>query len=402
MKNSEIEKEKDRKSKGRLLSPSYKKGVVKEKKEIQDEFKLNLVPSIEDDEKLESLENKTSNELSEKDNEEDNINKDKNVDSIENKEDISPKNSKPKKEMDNIEVFPDGHVKNMASYSQAGKGEDGFTKVNQDSFIVIQNEYKLPDFNIFAVLDGHGENGHLVSRFITKYFATFFKKNKKMKILKSENEVYNRLKKNNYDILKRVYKHSEKDINKSNIDANFSGTTCVMVFQIGNKIICANVGDSRAIMIKGEKGKKIIELSKDQKPDDPEEKKRIESKGGEIAQYEEDGEKYGPYRVWAKGQTYPGIAMSRSIGDFIATTLGVIPEPVCVEENIDKDTKYIVVASDGIWEFLSNKKVSQIVFPFYEKNDPDGACKALIKEATNFWNNEDIVVDDITVIVVFF
>jgi hypothetical protein len=132
MKNSEIEKEKDRKSKGRLLSPSYKKGVVKEKKEIQDEFKLNLVPSIEDDEKLESLENKTSNELSEKDNEEDNINKDKNNEGIENKEEISPKNSKPKKEMDNIEVFPDGHVKNMASYSQAGKGEDGFTKVNQD------------------------------------------------------------------------------------------------------------------------------------------------------------------------------------------------------------------------------------------------------------------------------
>jgi len=56
-----------------------------------------------------------------------------------------------------------------------------------------------------------------------KYFATFFKKNKKMKILKSENEVYNRLKKNNYDILKRVYKHLEKDINKSNIDENFSG-----------------------------------------------------------------------------------------------------------------------------------------------------------------------------------
>ena len=108
MKNSEIEKEKDRKSKGRLLSPSYKKGVVKEKKEIQDEFKLNLVPSIEDNEKLESLENKTSNEL---DNEEDNINKDKNNEGIENKEDISPKNNKPKKEMDNIEVFPDGRKK---------------------------------------------------------------------------------------------------------------------------------------------------------------------------------------------------------------------------------------------------------------------------------------------------
>ena len=97
-----------------------------------------------------------------------------------------------------IEIFPDGHTKNIGSHSQAGKGEDGFTKINQDSFLVIQNEYNLPDFNIFSVLDGHGENGHLVSRFVQKYIATFFKKNKKMKVLKSEEEVYDRLKKNGY------------------------------------------------------------------------------------------------------------------------------------------------------------------------------------------------------------
>ena len=223
-----------------------------------------------------------------------------------------------------------------------------------------------------------------------------------MQILKSEDEVYQRLKKNDYDIIKRVFKHAEKDIVKSSIDANFSGTTCVMVFQIGDKLICSNIGDSRAIMVKGEKGKTIIELSIDQKPSDPEEKKRIELAGGEIAQYEEDGEKSGPYRVWAKGKAYPGIAMSRSIGDYIATSLGVIPEPICIEDIIDKDTKFIIIASDGVWEFISNKKAANIVLPFYEKNDPDGACKALIKESIEWWNKEDIVVDDITVIVAFF
>ena len=223
-----------------------------------------------------------------------------------------------------------------------------------------------------------------------------------MKVLKSEDEVYCRLKKNDYDIIKKVFRHAEKDISISLIDAEYSGSTCVMIFQIGDKIICANVGDSRAIMVKGEKGKHIIPLSIDQKPTDPEEKKRIESSGGEISQYEEDGEKSGPYRVWAKGQTYPGIAMSRSIGDFVATKLGVIPEPICLEYTIDKDTKFIIIASDGIWEFLSNKKVVHIVLPFYENKDSDGACKALIKEATEWWNKEDIVVDDITVIVIFF
>ena len=106
--------------------------------------------------------------------------------------------------------------------------------------------------------------------------------------------------------------------------------------------------------------------------------------------------------MWKKGEVYPGIAMSRSIGDFIASTLGVIPEPKFIEEKIDSDSRFLVVASDGVWEFLDNNRVAEIVMPFYKKKDPDGACKALIKESTEWWNKEDIVVDDITCIVVFF
>ena len=300
-----------------------------------------------------------------------------------------------------VNALPEGRIKKVGSYSQAGKGEDGFTKVNQDSFLVLQNQYGYKDFNIFSVLDGHGVNGHLVSRFVTKYFTSFFKNNKKMNANNNEDEVYYRLKKNDSDIIKRAFRHAERDLEKnSDIDANFSGTTCVMVMQIGEKLLCANVGDSRAIMVK--ENNKIIPLSIDQKPDDPEESKRITENGGEISQFEEDGEKSGPFRVWKKGEVYPGIAMSRSIGDFIATTLGVIPVPKFIDETVDKDTKFIVVASDGVWEFLDNQKVADLVMPFYKKNDPDGACKALIKESTEWWNKEDIVVDDITVIVVFF
>lgn len=176
-----------------------------------------------------------------------------------------------------------------------------------------------------------------------------------------------------------------------------------MVMQIGEKILCANVGDSRAILVKEYLGiYKIIPLSIEQKPDDPEESKRIIENGGEICQFEEDGETFGPYRVWKKGKPYPGITLSRSIGDLVATTLGVVPVPNFFEETIDCDTKFIVIASDGLWEFLSNKNVAEIVMFYYKKNDPNGACKALIKESTEYWNQEDVVVDDITVIVVFF
>ena len=414
------EKDKDKKNKGRFLSPSFRKGAVKEKKVEEDdgEFKINLFSAENDEDDDESKspspnKHKKTKKKEEKENsnialvkkeskDKTNKEKDKDKDKEKGKEHHHRSSVHTIPEDCKINAIPEGRVKKVASLSQAGKGEDGFTKVNQDSFLVLQNQYNFKDFNIFSVLDGHGANGHLVSRFVTKYFTSFFKNNKKMNAsISNEESICYRLKKNDYDILKRAFRHAEKDLGKNNdIDSNFSGTTCVMVFQIGEKIICANVGDSRAIIVKGDN--KVTPLSVDQKPNDPEESKRIIENGGEIAQFEEDGEKSGPFRVWKKGEVYPGIAMSRSIGDLVASTLGVIPEPIFLEDKVDKDTKFIVVASDGVWEFLDNKTVAEMVMPFYKKNDPEGACKALIKESTEWWNKEDIVVDDITVIVVFF
>jgi serine/threonine protein phosphatase PrpC len=385
--SSKKEKDKDKKNKGRFLSPSFRKGAVKDKKgkenEDGDEFKINLMNAEEENEEPE--EPKPSLKKSK----------------VKEKEHHSHSSSTKSTPDMKVNALPEGRVKKVGAYSQAGKGEDGFTKVNQDSFLVLQNQYNFKDFNIFSVLDGHGINGHLVSRFITKYFTSFFKNNKKMNSNENEDAVYYRLKKKDNDIMKRAFRHAERDLERnSDIDANFSGTTCVMVLQVGEKLLCANVGDSRAILVKN--NNVIIPLSIDQKPDDPEEKKRIEECGGEISQFEEDGEKSGPFRVWKKGEAYPGIAMSRSIGDYIATSLGVIPVPKFIDEKLDSDSKFIVVASDGVWEFLDNQKVADMVMPFYKKDDPDGACKALIKESTQWWNQEDVVVDDITVIVVFF
>ena len=387
---------KDKKKTGRCLSPSFRKGnVIKDNLDEDSDdydFKINLIEAEEDEEESKSPSPQKRKPDKKKSKESSTIN----ISSIKNNTEQTIKEKKT------VNALKEGRVKNVGSYSQAGKSEDGFTKVNQDSFLVLQSEYNLKDFNIFCVMDGHGNNGHLVSRYLMKYINLFFKNNKKMNASnQNEDSIYQRLKKSDYHILRRLFRHAERDLHKkTKIDANFSGTTCVMVAQIGDRFICANIGDSRAIMIKT--GNEIVPLSIDQKPDDPEESKRIVQNGGEISQYEEDGEKSGPYRIWKKGEVYPGIAMSRSVGDFIATSLGVVPEAKFIEEKIDQDCKFIVVASDGIWEFLDNKRVGEIVMPYYKNDDPDGACKALIKEATEWWNKEDIVVDDITVVVVFF
>ena len=387
---------KDKKKTGRCLSPSFRKGnVIKDNLDGDSDdgdFKINLIEAEDEEEESKSPSPQKRKPDKKKSKESSTIN----ISSIKNNTEQTIKEKKT------VNALKEGRVKNVGSYSQAGKSEDGFTKVNQDSFLVLQSEYNLKDFNIFCVMDGHGNNGHLVSRYLMKYINLFFKNNKKMNASnQNEDSIYQRLKKSDYHILRRLFRHAERDLHKkSKIDANFSGTTCVMVAQIGDRFICANIGDSRAIMIKT--GNEIVPLSIDQKPDDPEESKRIVQNGGEISQYEEDGEKSGPYRIWKKGEVYPGIAMSRSVGDFIATSLGVVPEAKFIEEKIDQDCKFIVVASDGIWEFLDNKRVGEIVMPYYKNDDPDGACKALIKEATEWWNKEDIVVDDITVVVVFF
>ena len=387
---------KDKKKTGRCLSPSFRKGnVIKDNLDEDSDdgdFKINLIEAEDEEEESKSPSPQKRKPDKKKSKESSTIN----ISSIKNNTEQTIKEKKT------VNALKEGRVKNVGSYSQAGKSEDGFTKINQDSFLVLQSEYNLKDFNIFCVMDGHGINGHLVSRYLMKYINLFFKNNKKMNASnQNEDSIYQRLKKSDYHILRRLFRHAERDLHKkSKIDANFSGTTCVMVAQIGDRFICANIGDSRAIMIKT--GNEIVPLSIDQKPDDPEESKRIVQNGGEISQYEENGEKSGPYRIWKKGEVYPGIAMSRSVGDFIATSLGVVPEAKFIEEKIDQDCKFIVVASDGIWEFLDNKRVGEIVMPYYKNDDPDGACKALIKEATEWWNKEDIVVDDITVVVVFF
>lgn len=56
-----------------------------------------------------------------------------------------------------------------------------------------------------------------------------------------------------------------------------------------------------------------------------------------------------------------------------------------MELDLSKDDKFIVLASDGVWEFLSNEDVAQIVLPFFEKRNAEGAAEALVRESYLKW-----------------
>lgn len=81
----------------------------------------------------------------------------------------------------------------------------------------------------------------------------------------------------------------------------------------------------------------------------------------------------------------PGLAMSRSLGDYVAQSVGVIPDPEILEYEINQDDLFMVIASDGVWEFMSNEDVARISLPFYSKSAPEAAANALVKEAYKRW-----------------
>jgi serine/threonine protein phosphatase PrpC len=201
--------------------------------------------------------------------------------------------------------------------------------------------------------------------------------------------------------------HSEmnRSIMESWLDVSFSGSTSVSVLIRGSNITCANVGDSRAILgsLKpGESSWQSTALSTDHKPDDPGEQERIKAKKGRVMAYKgHQGEPMGPARVWLKNKDLPGLAMSRSFGDKIASSVGVIAEPTITKTDLTRNDKIIVIASDGVWEFLSNDQVIEIVSIHYENDDPKAAVEDLIHCATDRWKEKEDVIDDITAVVIF-
>ena len=65
----------------------------------------------------------------------------------------------------------------------------------------------------------------------------------------------------------------------------------------------------------------------------------------------------GPLRVWLKNENLPGLAMTRSVGDSIAASVGVTWEPEFLEYELDSKDKIVVIATDGVWEFLESVDV---------------------------------------------
>ena len=192
-----------------------------------------------------------------------------------------------------------------------------------------------------------------------------------------ENFIYHNLTKNNFTLIKNIINSIDKDLTKENFDSKSSGSTLLLLFHISKFIICANIGDSRCILIKKNysldnnnntnniNNLKFENLSFDHKPNNEEEKKRIIENGGIVRQsLNYNGIYEGCYRIYMKEKNYPGLAISRTIGDFDSKLIGNISEPDIKMKVIDNNFICVVLASDGLWDVMHGNDVIKEIYPF--------------------------------------
>lgn len=275
----------------------------------------------------------------------------------------------------------------VACMSRAGR-EPGFKKTNQDNCFAFE-KYITEDQSLFGAMDGHGPHGHLVSGYVKQHLPI---------ILVNHLTTGTDVKK----ALTSGFVEVDKSLGNSRIDCEFSGSTAVVSYLKGKTITTAWVGDSRGVMGREtKKGWEAIDLTHDHKPTNPEEKNRILSSNGRVERLvDEMGQPMGPYRVWLQYAWIPGLAMSRALGDVLAHQVGVTSEPDHTVVELTPQDRFMILASDGVWEFISSKEAVDIAAQFETAEE---ACRQLVDEAYQRWlTEEEGVVDDITAVVVKF
>ena len=334
-------------------------------------------------------------------------------------------------------------------FSSKNGSHHGKKKINQDCCLFIPKINSSEDIILFGVFNGHGPSGDKLSQEIKEYFYNFFNNNniyisssndKNNLILNSQSliildnnhkrnkraskfnlitniinskknkkiiDTYDCMKKNNFSKIYESFNNIDKILHEKyseNKMCDDTGTSLnLLIFfnsKVNNKIISTNLGNTKSILITDDK--KIKELNIMHTPCIKEERLRIEKNGGIIDRI--DWLKVGPLRIWYKGKKYPGLTITRSLGDFEASSLGVISIPDIKEYDIDEEKiKILVIGTNSIWEFLTNDKIMDITWQFYGNEDAQGATEKILETADKMWKikNENNI-PDLTLGVFFF
>jgi serine/threonine protein phosphatase PrpC len=260
---------------------------------------------------------------------------------------------------------------------------------NQDSFSAVA----MPGhFQLHGVYDGHGPHGHHVSQFVKENLPKLF-----FRYLAATTAPEQAMTKAFKDVQQLLWRATLD----GQLDAQQSGSTATLAYmpEGENKVVIAHVGDSRAMIVDA-RGHRDITM--DHKPTLPAERERIERNGGEVRT-----DSFMQHRVFVKGQRYPGINMSRALGDLWAhrrAGLSAVPDVQTV--SLGPGDLVLVLASDGVWEFIdSSQCAASIRSDLHAKDGVDRlqvATERLAHQSWEYWmqdtgNKES---DDITALCV--
>jgi len=308
-------------------------------------------------------------------------------------------------------------------------------KPNQDSFSISDKKYcGIDNHALLSVFDGHGPDGHSCAWFVKENLHNLFEKYYKQVHAKTTKssfhgslpsgkpeewpvtlmtpELYQ-----DAAIMAHISCNEELRASKK-VNDLLSGTTSISVGFHQDFMVTMNVGDSRAILgYLDDNGNMISKhLSHDQTPYRKDERERVKECGAMIRSLDqldgleplhenwsdnlgnvidEDGD---PPRLWHRDGEYPGCAFTRSIGDSLAESIGVFAEPeLNVKKIADKD-KIVVIASDGVFEFIPSQAIIEMCAKY---DNPLDACEHVVSTAYTEWLKRETRTDDITMICVF-
>ena len=406
-KSNNIEKQKEEKKQTRLVNNKEKINIINKLFKEKKDSKKN----ISNNKQIKSKDTSKSKTKCKKNNE----NKNKNFTPLSLNNSNYGKKLKPKEYPNMVKKDINNYsfenctkkIKNISVICKVGDSGTFKKKLNQDNYFIMKNFLGNSDYTFLGVCDGHGIYGQNISSYLKEHLPMNVQEeliDKNISDLSNIDITFLS------EIIESTYKSTNNQMNSDErIDSSLSGSTCIAGLYNPLEFFCINVGDSRCVLFKyfpSSNSWSFSNLSRDHKPSDSSEKARIIESGGIVEPYiNEKGLHVGPERVWVKDIgdkiSVPGLAMSRSFGDQIAHSVGVVVSPEILEHHFCEEDKVILLASDGIWEFLENDEIVNIIKKYYEENNAADALEEIYKEADKKWRENEGIVDDITAIILF-
>lgn len=263
---------------------------------------------------------------------------------------------------------------------------------NQDDYFIFIDQ----NFRIYSVFDGHGPNGHQISNLCYRLFMKRLLEDPTL-FEDTANALKVAFKKIGSDM--KEFLSKSKTLKKKKINMKFSGTTTTVIFQKEKTLYIAHLGDSRAVIGKKQKNKKFpYQLTTDHVPTLPQEKKRIYQNGGEVRKLNNDYVE----KVFVRGRIYPGLSVSRSIGDEVGAFIGVIDEPeINIYEINEQNDQFLLLGSKPVFNYLEDYEIINILSSFSGKT-VKMASDFLYKRVKSAWIQNENGFDDITLILIYF